>query len=123
MQGNLITMLLENVKSKKTGTQLALEIGLQKHASMLPVDPIETEVPDIVFAFADVMQHDKKANYKLFESNQLLHPDQMYEKIIDSINKTKKKLVVRKVPLNFMELPKILSQKAKVVFLLCHGDI
>ncbi len=44
----------------------------------------------------------------------------MFHQIKDIVNETKKKFKIKKVPLNYISLETILTQKVKVVFLLCH---
>lgn len=51
----------------------------------------------------------------------MLQADIMYDKILQTINKKGKQLTMKRVPLNYIELKNILTQKVKVFFMMCHG--
>ena len=59
---------------------------------------------------------------KIFSANKMLQADIMYDQIVQTVNKTEKRLTIKRVPLNYIELQKILTQKVKVFFMLCHGE-
>ena len=59
---------------------------------------------------------------KLIGANKMLQPDLMYDQIVSTVNQFNLKLIIKRVPLNYIELQKILTQKIKVFFILCHGE-
>ena len=68
------------------------------------------DTPDIIFAYADIMQM-KMPNdeLRIFGANKMLQPDTMYDQIVQTVNKTEKRITIKRVPLNYIELQKILT--------------
>ena len=46
---------------------------------------------------------------KIFSANKMLQADIMYDQIVQTVNKTEKRLTIKRVPLNYIELQKILT--------------
>lgn len=82
-------------------------------------------MPDIVFAYADVMlKKDKKSgDFVPLRDNESLQPDLMYDQIMQRVRESQLKLTVKKTPLNKEILRKLLVLPIKILFILCHGDI
>lgn len=67
------------------------------------------DFPDVVFAYADVMQKKSPGGeLQLLKANEMLQPDHMYEKIIQQIRQAQLDLTVQRTPLNYKKLQEIL---------------
>jgi hypothetical protein len=80
-------------------------------------------MPDVVFAYADVMLKKHRDEYVPLKDNESLQPDLMYDLIMHKVRESQLKLTVKKTPLNKKILLKLLEQPIKILFILCHGDI
>lgn len=62
------------------------------------------EIPDVVFAFADVMQKKGESKLELLPPTKMLQPDLMYEKITNQLKQSELELIVKRTPLNYKKL-------------------
>lgn len=84
---------------------------------------MQAEQTDIVFAYADIMRIKLvSGEYKMLQVNQMLQPDLMYEKILQQVYRSQIGLTIKRTPLNYKELQRILLSNVKIFFLLCHGE-
>ena len=73
---------------------------------------------DIVFAFADVLMYDDEKPLGDLES---LSPDKMFDMLQRIVENSGLKLTMRKTPLNYSTLVKLLIKPIRVLIINCHG--
>ena len=89
---------------------MKLSVSLMDNSLKLYSHYSATDTPDIIFAYADIMQMKLPNNeMKIFSANKMLQADIMYDQIVQTVNKTEKRLTIKRVPLNYIELQKILT--------------
>ena len=52
---------------------------------------------------------DDKGGMKILPTNEMLQADLMYDEIVKTVNKIEKRLKIKRVPLNYIELQKALT--------------
>ena len=109
--------------SSYNGTNLYLPRTNSFQTSMAPMSSGSQRI-DIVFAYANAFGSiGKNKEFRAMSDREIINPDEMFNKIVQVVQESNKKLTIAKKILNYNSFDKILDSNPRVLILMCHGQL